>query len=152
MEQQWHDEGSYFNPMEAEIVVKLVSLIRQAACRIGKADDWFRPEALRVITFYQGQVECIKRMLHRQGLGNVLVSSVDSSQGCEANIVILSFVRSNKEHVAGFLKDERRLNVSLTRAKYQLFCIGNARGTLSCAGVDMLKRLVDNAIERNCLL
>jgi len=57
-------------------------------------------------------------------LGGIMVSTVDSSQGCEADIVILSFVRGGSSKV-GFLKDNRRLNVGLTRARFQLVCVGN---------------------------
>ena len=57
------------------------------------------------------------------------VSTVDSSQGCEAEVVIVSFVRSrdsDEQHSIGFVKDERRINVAITRALYQLVCVGNA--------------------------
>ena len=145
------EKGLYYNEKEAEAVVQLVSEIRWAAEKHGKKDVWYFPQSLRIITFYQEQVTCIRRYLRAKGLGNVLVCSVDSSQGCEADIVILSFVRSNVYHITGFLKDERRLNVSLTRARYQLFCIGNAKGTLSSGGF-VLRGLIDNAKERNCLL
>jgi AAA domain len=64
----------------------------------------------------------IRQELASRGLRNVLVSTVDSSQGCESDIVIVSFVRSD---VAGFLKDNRRMNVALSRARYQLVCVGN---------------------------
>ncbi|OEU15131.1 hypothetical protein FRACYDRAFT_165538, partial [Fragilariopsis cylindrus CCMP1102] len=58
----------------------------------------------------------------------VLVATVDSSQGCEADFVILSFVRSEGNggrNTVGFLMDDRRLNVALTRAKYQIIGVGN---------------------------
>lgn len=150
VDQQPHSRGSYYNVREAETVVQLVLEIRASAEKLGKRDCWYLPDSLRVITFYQGQVDCIRYLLRGRGLGNVLVCSVDSSQGCEADIVIVSFVRSNKNHITGFLKDDRRLNVSLTRAKFQLFCIGDAQGTLQ--GGNTLKRFINDAMERNCLL
>ena len=57
--------------------------------------------------------------LHRS---RVRVDTVDSLQGSEADIVILSFVRSSRQ--CGFLADERRLNVALTRAKRSLILVG----------------------------
>ncbi|OEU17912.1 hypothetical protein FRACYDRAFT_164706, partial [Fragilariopsis cylindrus CCMP1102] len=81
-------------------------------------------DKIRIITFYSAQVATLKQMLHKEGgMSNVLVATVDSSQGCEADIVILSFVRTSNN--AGFLKDNRRMNVALTRAKYKLICLGN---------------------------
>jgi senataxin len=52
---------------------------------------------------------------------------VDGFQGQEKDIIVLSCVRSGPNlRTIGFLKDERRMNVALTRAKSSLFIIGNA--------------------------
>jgi len=56
----------------------------------------------------------------------VVISTIDSFQGQEKEIVILSLVRSNDESKIGFLADYRRMNVALTRAKEQLFVIGDS--------------------------
>jgi AAA domain len=51
--------------------------------------------------------------------------------GCEADIVLISFVRSpmrdDPRPSHGFLQDDRRMNVALTRARYQLICVGNVK-------------------------
>ena len=54
------------------------------------------------------------------------ISTIDSFQGQEKEIIILSLVRSNDDGDIGFLKDYRRMNVAITRAKEQLFVIGDS--------------------------
>lgn len=144
--------GSYSNAEEALAAIQILKGLRGKAPLKG-SEPWHSPDKIRIITFYQGQVSVMRRLLNQHGLGQVLVSTVDSSQGCEADIVIVSFVRSNDNHgsirrTAGFLADDRRINVALTRARYQLICLGNAHGTLSQSGATTLKAIVDDAKER----
>mmetsp|Transcript_15856 Transcript_15856/g.31468 ORF Transcript_15856/g.31468 Transcript_15856/m.31468 type:complete len:1039 (-) Transcript_15856:29-3145(-) len=146
--------GSYVNKEEAEAVVKLVEKISQNVS--GSVVDWDSSDKIRIITFYLGQVKLLKRLLAENGLSRVLVATVDSSQGCEADVVIVSFVRSNSKcgarHAAGFLCDNRRLNVALTRARHQLICVGNAVDTLGVEGSEDLKNMVADARTRGCLI
>ena len=77
---------------------------------------------LAFISPYNGQVQLAKEQLSSK----IRISTIDSFQGQEKEIVILSLVRSNTEATIGFLKDYRRINVALTRAKEQLFVIGDS--------------------------
>ena len=150
--------GSYCNTAEAETVLEIVKQLRVMASRaVQDTVAWYSTEKVRIITFYQAQVSLIKRMLTEHGHGQVTVATVDSSQGCEADIVIVSFVRSNDakkgdHHSAGFLSDDRRLNVALTRAKYQLICVGNAQALQSLSGASTLQSLSRDAYERKCVM
>ncbi len=74
------------------------------------------------ISPYAGQVALAKEQL----ASNIHSSTIDSFQGQEALCIIISLVRSNSESVIGFLNDYRRMNVAITRAKEQLFIIGDS--------------------------
>ena len=148
--------GSYCNRVEAMKIVELVCQLQQMA-HASEQTSWYGTDRIRVITFYQAQVTLIKRLLQDKGLGNkIVVATVDSSQGCEADIVLISFVRSRNnpggQHSAGFLTDDRRMNVALTRAKYQLICVGNVRNFQGMVGnVDTLKLLATDADKRGVI-
>jgi len=121
------------NPGEA----RLVKDIAERLLNLG-----IRPEDVAVISPYDDQVALIKRMLRVDGLE---IKTVDGFQGREKEVVIVSFVRSNKSGTIGFLSDLRRLNVSITRAKRKLVLIGDSN-TLESEGC--YKRLVAMAKER----
>lgn len=74
------------------------------------------------ISPYAGQVAAAKDTLPKE----MRISTIDSFQGQEKEIIILSLVRSNDDGDIGFLKDYRRMNVAITRAKEQLFVIGDS--------------------------
>jgi superfamily I DNA and/or RNA helicase len=80
------------------------------------------PLRTAVISPYAGQVAAAKEVLPKL----MRISTIDSFQGQEQEVVILSLVRSNDEGDIGFLKDYRRMNVAITRAKEQLFVIGDS--------------------------
>ena len=151
--------GSYFNMDEARFVVNVVKHIRQTSCD----KLWDSKDKLRVITFYSGQVRAIKDLLRPLGLGHVMVATVDSSQGCESDVVIVSFVRCQVKSSAvggtrtgkcrvGFLNDHRRINVALTRAKFKLICVGDGENTLLKSDSPTVTSLAKNAMERKLLV
>lgn len=85
-------------------------------------DNWKTPgDSVVFISPYTAQVELAKEQLQQ-----IAVSTIDSFQGQEADIIIVSLVRSNPEGKIGFLSDYRRMNVALTRAKSKLIVIGDS--------------------------
>jgi predicted DNA helicase len=74
------------------------------------------------ISPYAGQVAAAREQLPNQ----MRISTIDSFQGQEKENIIISLVRSNEDRDIGFLKDYRRMNVAITRAKEQLFIIGDS--------------------------
>ena len=84
--------------------------------------DSLNPEVTAFISPYSGQVAAAKTILPQQ----LRVSTIDSFQGQEKEVIILSLVRSNDDGDIGFLKDYRRMNVAITRAKEQLYVIGDS--------------------------
>lgn len=99
------------------------------------------PAKIAFISPYSGQIDVARERLPKQ----VRISTIDSFQGQEKDIIILSLVRSNDEGDIGFLKDYRRMNVAITRAKEQLFVIGDS----ATIGADAFYHSFLTYIEKN---
>lgn len=98
---------SSYNVEEAEKVLDIVSKLQKYEIPVS------------VITPYDAQVKYISKMLNTDKID---VKSVDGFQGRENEVIVISFVRTDK---MGFLKDLRRLNVAVTRAKRKLIVVGS---------------------------
>ncbi|CAE7647356.1 UPF1, partial [Symbiodinium microadriaticum] len=113
------------------------------------------PEQIGVVTPYEGQRSYVVTHMERSGplrtelYSDIEVASVDSFQGREKDFIILSCVRSNEQQGIGFLRDPRRLNVALTRARYGVIIIGNARLLAKNA---LWNSLLLHFQERDCLV
>ena len=84
-----------------------------------------------VIAPYKAQIELLNERLEQKGLAPELmdlitVNTVDSFQGQERDAIFISFTRSNDSGEIGFLKDIRRTNVAMTRARLQLVMVGDS--------------------------
>lgn len=129
------DRPRWNNPGEVAAVMAFLKRVR-ARSASGKKPT------LAILTPYKAQVEALKAMLseHRGGaLAHLdefspvrdesgFVGTVDSFQGNEADLVIVSMVRNNPRTGAralGFLRDRRRMNVLLSRAKWQMVIVGS---------------------------
>ncbi|MFW6389897.1 MAG: IGHMBP2 family helicase, partial [Halanaerobiales bacterium] len=106
--------NSYDNPVEAEILLDIVD----EALRLD-----LDPTQIAVITPYKDQVDLLNNL---NNIENLEINTVDGFQGREKEMVVSSLVRSNSSNNIGFLRDLRRLNVCLTRAKRKLILVGDA--------------------------
>lgn len=109
-EKTGNDGSSLQNEGEINIALQLIG------------NESLEQEKTAFISPYSGQVNAAKEMLP----AGMRISTIDSFQGQEKEIIIVSLVRSNDDGDIGFLKDYRRMNVAMTRAKEQLFVIGDS--------------------------
>ena len=84
-----------------------------------------------VISPYRAQVQYLRQQLRKREFFKpfrhlISVNTVDGFQGQERDIIVISLVRSNDEGQIGFLRDLRRMNVAITRARMKLIIMGNA--------------------------
>ena len=120
------DTLSTGNPEEARLLMKLL------ADRVAALPQEER-ENIRVgiIAPYRAQVEHLKeeRIFHPQLDAmdrRLVISTVDSFQGQERDLIAITLTRSNEKGEIGFLSDVRRMNVAMTRAKRQLLVVGDS--------------------------
>jgi len=104
------------NEGEAEIVtVHLEELIKAG----------LKPLDIGIITPYNAQVDLLRKKL-KDKYKDLEIGSVDGFQGREKEAIIISMVRSNTRGDVGFLKDDRRTNVAITRAKRHIAIIADS--------------------------
>ena len=130
------ESTSKSNPLEVEIVKSILEKMFKA----GIKKEW-----VGVITPYDDQLDLL-----RKSLGELVeINTVDGFQGREKEIILISFVRSNKEKILGFLTDLRRLNTAITRAKRKLICVGDGE-TLKTSPV--YSRFIDFIEKRGIVI
>lgn len=100
-----------------------------------------------IISPYRGQRDLIIES-YQQANPDVEIGTVDAFQGREKKIIIISCVRSQTRHI-GFLRNEKRLNVALTRAKALLIIIGNASTLQMCS---MWNKFITYCFENRCIV
>ena len=108
-----HGAHSVGNEGEARVVVKHVELLLKRG---------MAPGHICVVAPYHAQVTLLRTMLP----ADVDCKTVDGYQGGERDAVVLSLTRSNPHRVVGFLADERRLNVAVTRARRHVCVVGDS--------------------------
>ncbi|XP_046375708.2 NFX1-type zinc finger-containing protein 1-like [Haliotis rufescens] len=110
------ESKSFKNEHEAQYLVGLCKyLLKQG----------YGTEQITILTTYSAQMHCLKNRMPKSQFEGVRVVAVDSYQGEENDIVLLSLVRSGDETKIGFLNENNRICVALSRAKIGLYVIGN---------------------------
>ncbi|EOA33494.1 hypothetical protein CARUB_v10019707mg [Capsella rubella] len=144
--EQFGEGFSSKNIVEVSVVAEIVSKLYSVSRKTG------RSISVGVISPYKAQVFAIQeRIGEKYNTGEsftVSVRSVDGFQGGEEDIIIISTVRSNGKGVIGFLSNQQRTNVALTRARYCLWILGNEATLTSNRSV--WRKLVDNAKAQDC--
>lgn len=107
---------SHSNPHEAAYLVSLCRYLLQQR---------YTPQQITILVTYAGQLLAMRKLMPRIEFEGVRVSTVDNFQGEENDIILLSLVRSNGEMNVGFLREENRVCVALSRARQGFYCIGN---------------------------
>ena len=124
--------GSVSNASEARLVIHAlrdyIEMISPQKIESERVD-------FGIITPYRGQARLIRRLLKMQHYfrklkRHITVGTVDGFQGQERDVIVISLVRDNAEGNIGFLRDLRRMNVAITRARMKIIIVGNAQ-TLS---------------------
>ena len=116
------------NKAEAELTLLA---LEQYFKKIGKARILDERLDVGVISPYRAQVQYLRRLFKKREFFKpyrhlISVNTVDGFQGQERDIILISLVRANDEGQIGFLRDLRRMNVAITRARMKLIILGDA--------------------------
>ena len=120
---------SYFNKFEAELTLQTLQDYFE---RIGKTRILNDRLDVGIISPYRAQVQYLRSQLKKKEWFKpfrhlITVNTVDGFQGQERDIILISLVRSNDEGQIGFLRDLRRMNVAITRARMKLIILGDVQ-------------------------
>ncbi len=110
---------STYNEEEASLLIRLLE------------KEFLEEMSVGIIAPYKAQVEVLTRLVNQSDTlapfrSEIDINSVDAFQGQERDIIYISLVRSNDRGEIGFLKEYRRLNVAMTRAKQRLVLVGDS--------------------------
>lgn len=120
-----------YNTYEARVIMQLLRQIVESVEFMEQLEKGLSPQEppIGIVCMYSKQREIIDQMKAEatwlQGIRHLVkVDTVDSYQGKENRIVILSTVRNNPREIAGFLSSPNRTNVAMSRAMERLFIVG----------------------------
>ena len=123
------DGLSFVNKTEALLTL---DVLQQYFERIGKQRLLDERIDVGIISPYRAQVQLLRRLLMKREYfkpfrRQISVNTVDGFQGQERDVIVISMVRSNDTGQIGFLRDLRRMNVAMTRARMKLIILGDPK-------------------------
>lgn len=115
------------NKGEAELTLKT---LKDYITKIGKQRMLDERIDIGVISPYRAQVQYLRHLVKKRDFFKpfrplITIATVDGFQGQERDVIIISLVRSNENGEIGFLRDLRRMNVAITRARMKLIILGS---------------------------
>lgn len=122
--------GASFGRINKDEAMLTLRTLRQYIEKIGKQRFLDERIDVGVISPYRAQVQYLRRLIKRHPFFRpfrkaISVDTVDGFQGQERDVIVISMVRSNNDGNIGFLRDLRRMNVAMTRARMKLIIIGS---------------------------
>lgn len=137
---------SHTNPDEAQLTLNILKTYFE---KIGKTRIIEDQIDTGIISPYKAQVQLLRRLIRKDNFFRpfrslLCINTVDGFQGQERDIILISMVRNNEEGQIGFLRDLRRMNVAITRARMKLIVIGNSSTLCRNRFYAKLKAYIDN--------
>ncbi|MBR5639853.1 MAG: AAA family ATPase [Muribaculaceae bacterium] len=137
------------NRAEAQLTI---DTLQQYFERLGRQRVLDERLDVGIISPYRAQVQYLRRLLRKSAYFKPLrhlisVNTVDGFQGQERDIIVISLVRNNDEGQIGFLRDLRRMNVAITRARMKLFIMGDSNTMTKHPFYRKLYRYIKGLVE-----
>jgi len=122
--------GENFGRINREEALLTMTTLKDYFLRIGKQRLLDERIDVGIISPYRAQVQYLRHLLKADDCFKpfrrlISVNTVDGFQGQERDVIVLSLVRSNEGGEIGFLRDLRRMNVAITRARMKLIILGD---------------------------
>ncbi|MCI6338398.1 MAG: AAA domain-containing protein [Prevotella sp.] len=151
-----HEEfvGDNFGRINKEEAQLTLLTLAEYFVRIGRQRIIDERIDVGIISPYRAQVQYLRHLIKKTDFYKpfrkiIAVNTVDGFQGQERDIIVISMVRSNEEGQIGFLRDLRRMNVAITRARMKLLILGDSATLTRHPFYRRLKEYIDSLSETN---
>ena len=150
----YHEEfvGDNFGRINKEEAQLTLLSLAEYFVRIGRQRIIDERIDVGIISPYRAQVQYLRHLIKKTDFYKpfrkiISVNTVDGFQGQERDIIVISMVRSNEEGQIGFLRDLRRMNVAITRARMKLIILGDSATLIRHPFYRRLKEYIDSLSE-----